>query len=104
MNRDRRTFGRRLTDASTPPVSPTADASLLAGMTDQERAKDRVKALGLIICRMDEMRQLAASHGLEPLGHLLTVAFTESCDAIRRERSAVQDQTPDAAVRADDIS
>lgn len=74
MNRDRRnSFGRRLTCVSTSPVPPTADASLHgakrhastteAGSTDQQGTEGRVEALGVIICRLDEMRQLAASHG-----------------------------------------
>ncbi|MGX5845189.1 hypothetical protein ACWGTI_31520 [Mesorhizobium sp. ArgA1] len=103
MNRDcRNPFGRRPTRVSTSLVPPAAEASLLdarghastaeAGATDQQRTKDRVEALGLIICRLDEMRQLAASHGLELIGYLLDVTFTESCDAIRRERSSAQAQ------------
>ncbi|RWJ01222.1 hypothetical protein [Mesorhizobium sp.] len=59
-------------------------------MTDQEETKDRVEALGFIICRLDELRQMAASQGLETLRVLLDVAFTESCDAIRRERASTQ--------------
>ncbi len=115
MNRNRRnSFGRRLTCASTSPVPPTVDASLLAarphsstgeaGVTGQEQTKDCVDVLGSIICRLDELRQMAASHGLETLSFLLDVAFTESCDAIRRERSSAQGETMDAAVRADDVS
>ncbi|CDX18354.1 conserved hypothetical protein [Mesorhizobium plurifarium] len=98
MNRDRRnSFGRRLTRATT---SPSADPSQLLGAlhsssgeekpTGQGQTKDRVEALGFIICRLDELRQMAASHGLEALSCLLDVAFTESCDAIRRERSCAQ--------------
>ncbi|MDG4898405.1 hypothetical protein P9272_33285 [Mesorhizobium sp. WSM4976] len=101
MKRDRRnSFGRRLTCSSTSLVPPTADASLFAAgphsstgeekVTRQEQTKDHVEALGFIICRLDELRQMAASHGLEALGCLLDVAFTESCDAIRRERSCAQ--------------
>ncbi|TIU09496.1 MAG: hypothetical protein E5W44_16130 [Mesorhizobium sp.] len=101
MNRDRRnSFGRRLTRATTSLVPPTADPSLLLGgpnsssgeekATGQGQTKDRVEALGFIICRLDELREMAASHGLEALGCLLDVAFTESCDAIRRERSCAQ--------------
>lgn len=59
-------------------------------MTGQEQTKDRVEALGLIISRLDELPQMASFHGLEPLGCLLDVAFIESCDAIRRERSYAQ--------------
>ncbi|MBZ9772556.1 hypothetical protein [Mesorhizobium sp. CO1-1-8] len=103
MNRDRRnSFGRTPTCVSTSPVPRTAEASLLAARrqasaaeaeaTDQQQTKGRLEALGLIICRLDEMRQLAASHGLEPIGYLLDVAFTESCDAIRRERSSAEAQ------------
>lgn len=101
MNRDRRTsFGRRSTHADMFPVSATADKGQLAdagrvsideaGATAREGAEGRVEALGLIICRLDELRQLAASQGLEFLGYLLDVAFNESCDAIRRERSSAQ--------------
>ncbi|MDX8503492.1 hypothetical protein RFM99_34625 [Mesorhizobium sp. VK4C] len=91
MNQNpRNAFGRRLADARTSPPSSTADTSLPAEVTDQEQTKDRVEALGFIICRLDELRQMAASHGLETLGCLLDVAFTESCDAIRRERSCAQ--------------
>ncbi|MDG4889816.1 hypothetical protein [Mesorhizobium sp. WSM4887] len=59
-------------------------------MTDRELATARGDALSSIICRLDELRQTAASHGLDFLGYLLDVAFTESCDAIRKERSAAQ--------------
>jgi hypothetical protein len=101
MNRDRRnSFGRRLTCVSTSSVPPTPDASLLAarpdastteaGAADQRGTKSRVDALGRIICRLDEMRQLAVSHGLELLGYLLDAAFAESCDAIRKEHSCAQ--------------
>lgn len=101
MNRDRKNhFGRRLTRAATSLVPPTADPSQLLGAphsssgeekpTGQGQTKDRVEALGFIICRLDELRQMAASHGLVALGCLLDVAFTESCDAIRRERSCTQ--------------
>ncbi|TGT54082.1 hypothetical protein EN813_045060 [Mesorhizobium sp. M00.F.Ca.ET.170.01.1.1] len=101
MNRDRKnSFGRRQTRASMSSVPPTTDECLLAAMprystdqagpTGQEQTKDRVEALGFIICRIDELRQMAASHGLETLGRLLDVAFTESCDALRRERASTQ--------------
>ncbi|AZO07813.1 hypothetical protein EJ074_00740 [Mesorhizobium sp. M3A.F.Ca.ET.080.04.2.1] len=101
MNRDRsNSFGRRLTRATTSLVPPTTDLSLLAAgrrsssgrekATGQAQTKDRVEALGFIICRLDELRQMASSHGLEALSCLLDVAFTESCDAIRRERSCAQ--------------
>ncbi|MGX5829284.1 hypothetical protein [Mesorhizobium sp. 43Arga] len=114
MNRDRRNcFGRGSTCASPSGVPPSAEVSLLATgrnastaearVTDQQVTKGRVEALGLIICRLDELRQLAASHGLELLGYLLDVAFTESCDSIRRVRSAAEDQTTDGAVHAEDI-
>ncbi|RJT31460.1 hypothetical protein D3227_28405 [Mesorhizobium waimense] len=73
-------------------------------MTDNELTKARGEALGVIVCRLDELRQMAASHGLEFIGYLLDVAFTESCDAIRRERSCARSETMDAAVRADDVS
>ncbi|MGX5806112.1 hypothetical protein ACWGS9_33770 [Bradyrhizobium sp. Arg314] len=104
MNRDRKNcFGRRSTRASTSLVPPAAGASLLdarrhtstveAEATGQQQGtKDRAEALGFIICRLDELRQMAASHGLELLGYLLDVAFTESCDAIRRERSSARGQ------------
>jgi hypothetical protein len=101
MNRDRKnSFGRRLSCVSTSRLPPTADASLLAARqhastaeaeaTDQQGTEGRAEALGVIICRLDELRKLAAFHGLETLGRLLDVAFTESCDAIRRERSCAQ--------------
>ncbi|MET3524793.1 hypothetical protein ABID25_006664 [Mesorhizobium abyssinicae] len=70
----------------TSPISSTADTSLPAEVTDQEKIKARAEALGFIICRLDELRQMAASHGLQTLGCLLDVAFTESCDAIRWKR------------------
>ncbi|WP_112101622.1 hypothetical protein [Mesorhizobium hawassense] len=57
-------------------------------MTDNDQTTRRGEALGVIVCRLDELRQLAAAQGLEFLGYLLDVAFNESCDAIRRERSA----------------
>ncbi|TIS18625.1 MAG: hypothetical protein E5X07_31495 [Mesorhizobium sp.] len=60
------------------------------GRPDKEQQQDRVEALGFIICRLDELRQLAASQGLELVGSLLDVAFNESCDAIRRERSSAR--------------
>ncbi|PTE06545.1 hypothetical protein C9427_31265 [Mesorhizobium helmanticense] len=115
MNRDRRnSFGRRLTCVSTSPVPPTADASLLgarrhastteAGGTDQQGTESRVAALGVIICRLDEMRQLAASHGLELLSYLLDVAFTESCDAIRKEHSCAQSKITETVIPTDDVS
>ncbi|RWG17202.1 MAG: hypothetical protein EOQ55_19980 [Mesorhizobium sp.] len=99
MNRDRRTsFGRRPTSADMFPVSAVADTSQLADAgrvpidetraTSRRGAEGRVEALGLIICRLDELRQLAASQDLELLSYLLDVAFNESCDAIRRERSS----------------
>ncbi|MBZ9798788.1 hypothetical protein [Mesorhizobium sp. ES1-4] len=59
-------------------------------MTGKEQTKDRLEALGFIICRLDELRQMASFHGLETVGCLLDVAFTESCDAIRRERASTQ--------------
>lgn len=100
MNRERRSFfGRRLTRAATSLVPRTADPSLPAdnprlsseeGVRGQGQTKDRMEALGFIICRLDELRQMAAAHGLEALGCLLDVAFTESCDAIRRDRSCAQ--------------
>ncbi|TPJ38219.1 hypothetical protein [Mesorhizobium sp. B2-6-5] len=68
------------------------------------QTKARSEALGFIICRLDELRQMAASHGLEFMGYLLDVVFAESCDAIRRERSCARGETTDAAVRADDVS
>ncbi|RWD52396.1 MAG: hypothetical protein E5W43_29565 [Mesorhizobium sp.] len=86
----RNSFGRRLSDARTSPSPSTADTSLPAEVTDQEKIKARAEALGFIMCRLDELRQMAASHGLQTLGCLLDVAFTESCDAIRRERSCAQ--------------
>lgn len=103
MNRDRsNAFGRRLPSVSTSSVPPIADASPLSarphrsagesGMTGQEETQHRMEALGFIICRLDELRQMAASHGLETLRVLLDVAFTESCDAIRRERPSTQAQ------------
>lgn len=115
MSRDRRnSFGRRLTCVGTSPVPPTADASLLgdkrhastteAGTTDQQGTESRVAALGVIICRLDEMRQLAASHGLELLVYLLDVAFTESCDAIRKEHSCAQSKTTETEIPTDDVS
>jgi|GEM_PF-6164608 len=55
-------------------------------MTDNGQTTTRGEALGVIVCRLDELRQLAASQGLEFLGYLLDVAFNESCDAIKRER------------------
>ncbi|WP_095779687.1 hypothetical protein [Mesorhizobium sp. WSM3868] len=73
-------------------------------MTDTERTEGRDEALGFIVCRLDELRQVAASHRLEFLGYLLDVAFTESCDAIRRERSSAQGKTMDTPVCADDMS
>ncbi|TIV62126.1 hypothetical protein [Mesorhizobium sp.] len=96
MNQNlRNSFGRRIPDARTPPASSTADTILPAEVTDQQQTKERAEALGFIICRLDELRQMAASHGLQTLGCLLDVAFTESCDAIRRERSSAQaEQTP----------
>lgn len=54
-------------------------------MTDAELKRARGEALGFLVCRLDELRQMAASHGLDFLGYLLDVAFTESCDTIRRE-------------------
>lgn len=101
MNRDRRSvFGRRPTRADPFPVSATADKGQLAdagrvsidekGATARQGAEGRVEALGLIICRLDALRQLAVAQGLECLGYLLDVAFNESCDAIRRERSSAQ--------------
>ncbi|MEI9402073.1 hypothetical protein [Mesorhizobium argentiipisi] len=113
MNRDRRnSFGRRQSCASPSPVaaSPIADESLRAeeqyDSSDEaaRQTKDRTEALGFIICRLDELRQMTASYGLEPLGHLLDVAFTESCDAIRRERSWTQSETVDPVIRPDDVS
>ncbi|UCI31847.1 hypothetical protein [Mesorhizobium sp. B4-1-4] len=65
-------------------------------MTD-ELTKARCEALGFIVCRLDELREMAASHGLESLGYLLAVAFTDSCDAIRRECYCVQGETMDAS-------
>ncbi|RWE12562.1 MAG: hypothetical protein EOS76_26285 [Mesorhizobium sp.] len=65
-------------------------------MTDNGQTTARGEALGVIVCRLDELRQLAASQGLELIGYLLDVAFNESCDAIRRERlSAHGQQTTD---------
>ncbi|TIN45555.1 MAG: hypothetical protein E5Y25_10920 [Mesorhizobium sp.] len=61
-------------------------------MTYAQQPKARREALGFIVCRLDELRQLAASHGLDLLGYLLDVAFTESCDTIRREHSSHQGQ------------
>lgn len=61
-------------------------------MTDAQQSRARGEALGLIVCRIDELRQLAACHGLHFLGYLLDVAFTESCDMIRRERPCEQDK------------
>ncbi|MBZ9765059.1 hypothetical protein LB553_29975 [Mesorhizobium sp. CA8] len=113
MNRNRRnSFGRKLTCASTSSVPSTADASLLAarpnsstgedGATGQEQTKDRMEALGFIVCRLDELRQMAASHGLETLGCLLDAAFTQSCDEIRRERSYAQSEETHAIGGEDD--
>ncbi|KAA3448031.1 hypothetical protein C7I87_24125 [Mesorhizobium sp. SARCC-RB16n] len=113
MNRDRRnSFGRRQSCACPAPVaaSPIADESRCAEEqydTSGEATRqtnDRIEALGFIICRLDELRQMTASYGLEPLGYLLDVAFTESCDAIRRERSCTQSETVDPAIRTDDVS
>ncbi|MEI9414622.1 hypothetical protein [Mesorhizobium sp. Cs1321R2N1] len=113
MNRNpKNAFGRRQSCATSSSVaaSPIADESPCAeglyGSSGEaiRQTKDRVEALGFLICRLDELRQMAASHGLEPLGHLLDVAFTESCDAIRRERSRAQSEPADAAIRADDVS
>ncbi len=101
MDRGRgKSFGRRLTCASTSLVPPTADANPLAGrsrrsadeegVTGQGQTKDRLEALGFIICRLDELRQMAGFHRLDTLGCLLDVAFTESCDAITRQRASTQ--------------
>ncbi|WP_217577478.1 hypothetical protein [Mesorhizobium sp. GbtcB19] len=59
-------------------------------MKDEKQAKGRVETLGSVICRLDELRQMAASHGLEPLGSLLDVGFNESCEAIRREGASTE--------------
>ncbi|RUW73795.1 MAG: hypothetical protein E5V66_24080 [Mesorhizobium sp.] len=59
-------------------------------MTDNDQRTTRGEALGVIVCRLDELRQLAASQGLELIGYLLDVAFNEACDAIRRERLSAQ--------------
>lgn len=101
MDRGRgNSFGRRLTCASTSLIPPTADANPLAGrqrrsadeegVTGQGQTKDRLEALGFIICRLDELRQMVGFHGLETLGCLLDVTFTESCGAIRRERASTR--------------
>ena len=45
----------------------------------------QVEALGLIICRLDELRHLAAAQGLEFLGYLLDVAFN---GVMRRDQKA----------------
>ncbi|RRH88262.1 hypothetical protein EH240_35425 [Mesorhizobium tamadayense] len=105
MNRERRNpFGRRLSGARPALAQPIADQSLSAEVTEQEKPEDRVEALGFIICRLDELRQMAASHGLESLGYLLDVAFTESCEAIRRERSSAQSEAIDASVCSNDVA
>lgn len=59
-------------------------------MTDKQRTSDRTEALAFIVCRLDELRQMAASHGLDLLGYLLEIAFTESCDMIRKEHPSAQ--------------
>ncbi|PBB41136.1 hypothetical protein CK222_23445 [Mesorhizobium sp. WSM3866] len=106
MNRNRRnSFGRRMTCERSAPVAPPpiVDERLrndrqygsMGGegeLTEKGQAKDRVEALGVIVCRLDELRQLAASQGLELIGYLLDVAFNESCDAIRRERLSAHGQ------------
>ncbi|RWI88946.1 hypothetical protein [Mesorhizobium sp.] len=71
-------------------------------MTDNDQTTTRVEALGVIVCRLDELRQLAASLTLELIGYLLDVAFNESCDAIRRERSCAQAQETRRDRRRDD--
>lgn len=102
MNRDRRnSFGRRPNCAGLPSVPPGAGASQLPSRPDSSTGeaevtgrepKGRIEALGFIICRLDELRHMAASHGLETLGCFLDVAFAESCDVIRRERSSAEAQ------------
>lgn len=56
-------------------------------MTENERTDARGEALGSIVSRLDELRRLAAFHGLDFLGYLLDVAFTEASETIRREHA-----------------
>lgn len=88
--------GCRLASAITSQLSPQqlptqSQAVRAAGVQmgqgeakiDRERAFDR-EGLAFIICRLDELRQMAASHGLDLLGYLLDVAYTEANEMIRR--------------------
>ncbi|TGS60733.1 hypothetical protein EN844_30030 [Mesorhizobium sp. M3A.F.Ca.ET.201.01.1.1] len=73
-------------------------------MTDKEQPKDGDEALTFIICRLEELRRMAASHGLDLIAYLLDVAFTESCCTIRKDRNCAHGEEMDVAICDRDMS
>lgn len=56
-------------------------------MIDKGRGSDRAEALTFISAMLNELGQIAASHRLQLLGYLLNMAYIESYDMVRKERS-----------------
>ena len=56
-------------------------------MIDKRRSFNRPDALTFISGMLSELSQIAASHRLHLLGYLLDMAYIESYDMVRKERS-----------------
>lgn len=61
-------------------------------MTKNLLRSDRHEALTLISAKLHELCVVAGSHRLHLLRYLLGMAYMESCDIVRRQRSHDQDK------------
>ncbi|ESY27420.1 hypothetical protein NKK48_00495 [Mesorhizobium sp. C386A] len=64
-------------------------------MIDKVLRSDRAKALAFISAMLSELNQIAGSHRLQFLGYLLEMAYIESYDMVRKERSHHQSKAID---------
>jgi hypothetical protein len=86
----------QLSHRNGPVKAGALEARLEIGQTgtqpDWQRTYDR-EGLALIICRLDELRQMAASHRLDPLAYLLDVAHAKANEMNRHEHKHHHDRS-----------